>query len=327
MEGAVVMMVEDVKRICNLGTGTVGPGITLTFALAGYQVHMYGRSDDSIKRGFDAIKDILKKFEVHAIVQKVDIPKILGRIKGVTTLEEAAEGADFVIESIIENLSTKQEVFARMEQLCSANTIFASSTSGLTPSAIAENLEQKDRFIVAHFWNPPHLIPLVEVVPGKYTSQNTTDITSKLLEKIGKKPVVLKQEALGFIGNRLQFAMLREALYLIDSGVATKEAIDTTIKYALGRRLSTTGPFESADLSGLDIINNISSYLFEDLCSNTEVSSVLKEAVEEGNLGVKTGSGFYEWTPNSLIKIKEIREDDLIEWLKKDKNDYLSWVK
>lgn len=317
------MILEEVKRICNLGTGTVGPGITLTFALAGYQVHMYGRSDDSIKRGFEAIKDILKKFEEHAIVQKADTRKILGRIKGVTTLEEAAEGADFVIESIVENLSTKQEVFAEMEKFCSKKTVFASSTSGLIPSAIAENLEHKDRFIVAHFWNPPHLIPLVEVVPGIHTSQKTTAITSELLEKIGKKPVVLKREALGFIGNRLQFAMIREALSLIDSGIATKEAIDATIKYALGRRLSTTGPFESADLSGLDIIYNISSYLFEDLCNSTEVSPVLRETIDAGKLGAKTCSGFYEWTPDSLSKIKKVREENLIEWLDKDKNGYL----
>lgn len=321
------MNAEDIKRICNLGTGTIGPGITLTFALAGYQVQMYGRSDNSVKHGFESIKSILQKFQENGLVEKAEIPAIMNRIKGVTTFEDATKGVDFVIESIVENLSSKQEVFSKIESFCSPKTIFASSTSGLSPTAIADNLKHKDRFVAAHFWNPPHLIPLVEVVPGKYTSQNSIEVTSKLLDKIGKKPVILKREALGFIGNRLQFAMLREALSLIESGIATKEAVDATMKYALGRRLSTTGPFESADLSGLDIINNISSYLFEDLCNNTEVSSVLREVVEEGKLGVKTGSGFYEWTPDSLLKIKKNREDDLIEWLKKDKNDYLSWVK
>ena len=321
--GVFEMNVEGIRRICNLGTGTVGPGITLTFALAGYEVNMYGRSNDSIKRGMNAITDMLKKFREHGLVQDSDIPEIIGRIKGVTTLEEAADGVDFVIESIVENLSAKQEIFAKMERLCLVNTIFASSTSGLTTSAIAENLEYKERFIVAHFWNPPHLIPLVEIVPGQYTSQNTTNITSKLLLKIGKKPVILKKEALGFIGNRLQFAMLREALSLIDSGVATKESIDTTIKYALGRRLSTTGPLESADLSGLDIIYDISSYLFKDLCNDTSVSHTLRAPIDEGRLGTKTGSGFYEWTPDALSKIRKVREDNLIEWLKKDRNGYL----
>lgn len=314
---------EEIKRICSLGTGTVGPGITLSFALAGYQVNMYGRSENSIKRGFDRIKNILEKFQVNGLVQKAEISEIIGRIRGVITLEEAAQDADFVIEAIVENLSSKQEVFSVMENFCSPKTIFASSTSGLSPTAIAENLKNKDRFIVTHFWNPPHLIPLVEVVPGENTSQQTMDITSELLEKIGKKPVPLKREALGFIGNRLQFAMLREALFLIDSGIATKEAVDATIKYALGRRLSVTGPFESADLSGLDIIYNISSYLFEDLSNSTEISPTLRDPVDMGKLGAKTCSGFYEWTPKSLLKIKREREDNLIEWLEKDKKGYL----
>ena len=317
------MKVKDIKRICNLGTGTIGPGITLTFAMAGYQVDMYGRSDTSIKRGFQRIETILGSFCENNLVEATEVPVIMGRIKGVTTLEAAAEEADFVIESIVENLAAKQEVFMKMEGLCSADTVFASSTSGLLPTLIAENLENKDRFVVAHFWNPPHLIPLVEVVPGKYTSQNTIDVTSKLLEKVGKKPVVLNREALGFIGNRIQFAMLREALDLVESGVATKEAVDTTIKYALGRRLATTGPFESADLSGLDIINNISSYLLEDLCNSSDVSPILREKVEKGKLGAKTGSGFYEWTADDLTRINEIRERDLIKWLDKDLKGYL----
>ncbi|EHQ90360.1 3-hydroxyacyl-CoA dehydrogenase family protein [Desulfosporosinus youngiae] len=314
-----MLRVETIKRICNLGTGTIGPSITLTFAMAGYQVFMFGRSDASVKRGFQRIETILGSFCENNIIQKNQVPEIMGRIKGVTTLEEAAEGADFVIEGIVENLIAKQEVFGKMEELCPANTVFASSTSGLSPTLIAEKLDHKDRFVAAHFWNPPHLIPLVEVVPGKHTSQKTVDFTAQLMEKVGKKPVVLNREALGFIGNRLQFAMLREALYLIESGIATKEAVDTTIKYTLGRRLAATGPFESADLSGLDIINNIASYLFEDLCNHSHVSPILRELVDQGNLGAKNGSGFYEWTIDELTKINKIRENDLIQWLNKDK--------
>jgi 3-hydroxybutyryl-CoA dehydrogenase len=159
-------------------------------------------------------------------------------------------------------------------------TIFATNTSGLSPTAIAEAIERKDKFVVAHFWNPPHLMPLVEVVPAKHTSQETVDITWQLMEKIGKKPVALKREALGFIGNRLQLALLREALYIVESGIATQEAVDTTVKYSLGRRLSVTGPLESADLGGLDIFYNISNYLMADLCNDIGVSSLLKDAVE-----------------------------------------------
>lgn len=318
---------ERITRICSLGTGAIGPAIALTFALAGYEVQMYGRSAEGIRRGLDGIKTILKRFDENDLIPKAEIPEVMKRIKGVTALEEAVAGTGLIIEAISEDLAAKQELFVKIEKICSAKTILVSSTSGLSPTAIAEKLEHPERFIVAHFWNPPHLIPLVEVVPGKYTSSQTTALISEILAGIGKKPVVLNKEALGFIGNRLQFAMLREALALVEGGIATKEAVDATVKYALGRRLSTTGPFESADLSGLDIIRDISGYLTPDLCHSPDVSPVLKEIVAKGELGAKTKAGFYEWPPDCLDKIKRIREENLMEWVKKDQTGYLEWSK
>lgn len=314
-----MMKLEEIRNICILGTGTMGYGTALMFAMAGYQVKMFGRSDASTERGFNSIKGALKTYCDHDLIELSQLEQILGRIHGVTTLVEAAADADFVIESVAEKLEVKQDVFRQMEKLCGPDTIFATNTSGLSPSAIAEAIERKDKFVVAHFWNPPHLMPLVEVVPGKYTSQETIDITWQLMEKIGKKPVALKREALGFIGNRLQMALLREALYIVEAGIATKEAVDTTMKYSLGRRLSTTGPLESADLGGLDIFYNISSYLLTDLCNSTETSSLLKDAMDKGNLGPKTGSGLYDWNKESVEKIKKVRENVLLEWLQKDK--------
>ncbi len=313
------MNVEKIKNICCLGTGTMGHGIALVFAAAGYQVRMFGRSDDSIKRGFSNIEAALEIFCNNGLVQKVIIPEILGRVKGVTAMEQAAENADFVIESVAEDLAVKQEIFAEMEKLCPPDTILATNTSGLSPTAIADVLEHKERFVVAHFWNPPYLLPLVEVVPAEYTVKHVVDTTWQLMDKIGKKPVLLNREALGFIGNRLQLALLREALYIVESGIATKEAVDTTVKYSFGRRLSTTGPLESTDLGGLDIFYNISKYLLKDLCSSTIPSLILKAAVEKGNLGSKTGTGLYEWTPEKLENVKVARDKHLIEWLKKDK--------
>ena len=313
------MKVENIKNICNLGTGTMGFGTALMFSMAGYNVRMYGRSEASIERGFKGINSALEAYVNNNLVDKKDVPAILGRIKGVTTLEEAAEGADFVIESVAEELAIKQEIFGKLETLCKEDVIFATNTSGLSPTAIAETLKHKERFVVAHFWNPPHLVPLVEVVPGKHTAKETVDTTWELMNRIGKKPVALNREALGFIGNRLQLALLREALYIVEAGIATKEAVDTTIKYSLGRRLSTTGPLESADLGGLDIFYNISSYLLKDLCNSSEISPLLKEAVDKGTLGSKTGSGLYEWNDEALTKIKKTRENILIEWHQKDK--------
>lgn len=173
-----------------MGAGTVGPGIALTFALAGHQVKMYSRTEDSIIKGFNTIDLALKKFLDNNFIEQSQMREIRERITGVTSLEQASPDTDFVIESVAENLAVKQEVFAKMEQLCPSETIFASSTSGLSPTAIAENLVHKERFVVAHFWNPPHLIPLVEIVPGRYTSEQAIGITYDLLSEAGKKPVV-----------------------------------------------------------------------------------------------------------------------------------------
>jgi 3-hydroxybutyryl-CoA dehydrogenase len=313
------MNIEGIKQICNLGTGTMGHGTALMFAMAGYNVKMFGPSEDEIEKGMEGIKEGLETYRQHELVKAEDIPAILGRVKGVTTLEAAVVDVDFVIESIPENLKIKQDVFAALEKICPADTIFATNTSGLSPTAIAEVLVHKERFVVAHFWNPPHIVPLVEVVPGKHTSKETVETTWNLMKKIGKKPVALNREALGFIGNRLQLALLREALYIVESGIATKEAVDTTVKYSLGRRLSTTGPLESADLGGLDIFHNISGYLMKDLCNSSEVSPLLTEAVAKGTLGAKTGTGLYNWTPEALEEIKSVRENILLEWLQKDK--------
>ena len=312
------MRVEDIKTICNLGTGTMGFGTALMFAVHGYDVRMFGRSEESIQRGFNGIGAALETYHRNGLLFSDEIPSILDRIHGVTNLEEAAAGADFVLESVAEVLQIKREVFTRIEKVCAPDTVFATNTSGLSPTAIADALARKERFVVAHFWNPPHLLPLVEIVPGRYTALETVELTWKLMERIGKKPVALKREALGFIGNRLQLALLREAMYIVESGIATREAVDTAVKYSLGRRLGATGPLESTDLGGLDIFYNISSYLLKDLCNSSETALCLKEAVGKGNLGTKTGCGFYDWTLESLAKIKQNREDLLIEWLQRD---------
>jgi 3-hydroxybutyryl-CoA dehydrogenase len=313
------MRLDDITTICNLGTGTMGFGTALMFAAAGYNVNMFGRSEASIQRGFTNIKAALDTYRRHDLIRESEIPAVLNRIRGVTSLEDAADGADFVIESVAEDLAVKRKVFTELEKLCSPGVIFATNTSGLSPTAIAEVLDRKERFVVAHFWNPPHLVPLVEVVPGRHTAPETVDITWKLMEKIGKKPVALKREALGFIGNRLQFALLREALFIVESGIATPEAVDTTVKYSIGRRLGATGPLETCDLGGLDIFYNISCYLMADLCNSADAPRLLKDVVDKGDLGAKTGCGLYDWNQESLAEIKKRRESILIDWLQKDK--------
>ena len=312
------MSVDSIKRICAVGAGAMGAGTALCFAQAGYDVYLYDLTDAYIQAGLKKIEASLDTFCKQGFVQKTDVPAILGRIKTTTKLEDAGADADFVIESVIEDLSAKQKIFAALDKICPPHTIFATNTSGLSPTAIAEAIERKDKFVVTHFWNPPQLIPLVEVVPGKHTSAATVETACALMTKIGKKPVPLKKESLGFVGNRLQAALLREAFYIVEQGIASPEDVDTVVKYSLGRRLSETGPLESADLGGLDVFKNIFKYLGPDMCSSTGVPALLDKVVGEGKFGAKTGHGLYAWPVDKLAVISEKRESRLFEHLKDD---------
>ncbi len=308
----------NIKNIAVLGTGTMGHGIALLSAKAGLNVVMYGRSDASLERGFNSIKSSLNRIKDEGKISEEESVGILNRIRGVKSIEEAAKGADFIIESLAENLELKQEIFSKLDKICPKEVILATNTSGLSPTAIALNVEKADRVVIAHFWNPPQLIPLVEVVPGEKTSEETMTLTMEWVEFIGKKAVRMEKECLGFIGNRLQLALLREALYIVEQGWAKPEEVDKAIEYGHGRRLPVTGPICSADLGGLDIFHNISTYLFKDLCNCTEPSKLMQDKVEAGNLGSKSGQGFYNWPKEELEKKQKERTEVLLDFLQKD---------
>lgn len=305
-------------NISVLGTGTMGHGIALLSAKAGLNVVMYGRSDQSLERGFNSIKASLNTLKSEGKLDDNSCEEILGKIKGVKTIEEAAKGADFIIESLAEDLELKQNVFTELDKLCPAEIILATNTSGLSPTAIAKNTQYPERIVIAHFWNPPQLIPLVEVVPGEKTSEITMLRTMEWIDFIGKKSVRMEKECLGFIGNRLQLALLREALYIVEQGWATPEEVDKAIEYGHGRRLPITGPLCSADLGGLDIFHNISTYLFKDLCNYVEPSKLMQRKVESGNLGSKSGKGFYDWSSEALEKKQKERTEALLYFSERD---------
>ncbi|WP_099335854.1 3-hydroxyacyl-CoA dehydrogenase family protein [Clostridium cadaveris] len=309
----------NIRNIAVLGTGTMGHGIALLSAKAGLNVKMYGRSDESLDRGMSSIISSLNRLTIQGTFSEMECQDIISRIRGVKTLEEAADGADFIIESVAENLELKQDIFRKLDSLCTPEVILASNTSGLSPSEIANVTTHPERVVIAHFWNPPQLIPLVEVVPGEKTSKETVDITSEWIDFIGKKSVKMEKECLGFIGNRLQLALLREAMYIVEQGWAKPEEVDKAMEYGHGRRLSVTGPLCSADLGGLDIFNNISSYLFKDLCNYTEPSALLNEKVKESKLGTKSGEGFYKWIKEDIESKQKERTEVLLYFLDRDK--------
>lgn len=312
------MKASDVFSVCIVGSGTMGSSIALNFAKSGIDVDLFDISDQALERGFSLIREALDTLVENGLVSQTDTHALVGKIRGVTDLESVSENTPFVIECAPENLETKQKVFQQLESRFLRSTVFASNTSSLSPTKIASILSGRDRFIAANFWNPAHLLPLVEIMPGADTSDETLRFTREIMERIGKEPVVLSRETPGYIGNRLQFALLREALYLVDSGIASKEDVDRAVRYGIGRRLGDTGPLETADLGGTHVFAAICESLFRELCSSTEVSPALLDAVKRGDLGYSTGRGLYEWTPEKLDMVKKNRQQTLVEWLKKD---------
>lgn len=302
-----------------IGCGTMGHSIALNAAWAGLQVTMYGLNADETEKGLAGIATKLDVLIKGELLKEADVPSIMGRISTTCALNEAVAKASFIIEAIPENLQLKHDLFKSLENLCGEDVVFSSNTSGLAPSQIAEALVHPERFIVLHFWNPAHLIPLVEVVRASKTNDTTEQRSIDLLYLMHKKPVVVKKEIMGFIGNRLQAALLREALYLLEQEVASKEDIDAAVTYSIGRRLPVTGPLASADMGGLDIFAAISDYLFKDLSTASQAPQILKGLVSENKLGQKTKQGFYSWSDQFTQSMNSKRELELIRFLKQDR--------
>ena len=221
---------ESIRTVANIGSGTMGHATALQFAVAGYPVKLVDCSEELLKRGMEHIRADAEEFAQAGLLRAEDtVDDVLSRISTYTDYENGVSDADFIIESIVEKLDVKQSVWQQIEQYAPVDAIFATNTSGLGPTAIQSVLKHPERFVVAHFWNPAHLMPLVEVVPGKDTAPEVVDTTFDLMASIGKKPAKIKKESLGFVGNRMQLALLREAFNIINEGIADAETVDTVV--------------------------------------------------------------------------------------------------
>ncbi|WP_026585436.1 3-hydroxyacyl-CoA dehydrogenase family protein [Bacillus sp. J33] len=306
------------ERIAVLGCGTMGHSIALNAAWAGLSVKMQGISDADLEQGWT---NMLKKLEVmldNGILSDSEASLIQDNIKMTTSVEEAVQDATFVIEAVPEDIKLKIELFKHLDALCKPDVILASNTSGLRPTEIASETAHPERTVVTHFWNPAHLIPLVEVVRGEKTGDEAVERSFQLLKQMKKKPIEVKKEIPGFVGNRLQYALFREAQYLLEEGIASKEDIDDAVTYGIGRRLPVSGPLMTADMGGLDVFSAISDYLFQHLSRAEESLPVLKKLVAEQKLGDKTGEGYYRWDEAFSREYNRKREAELIRFLKKD---------
>lgn len=312
------MKVDDIRIIGNIGAGTMGHATALQFAMRGYPVRLVDSSRQALDRGRELIEHDLDTFISAGLVRQDQRESVLDRIQEDTDYGILSD-ADFVLESVLEEMEVKHQVWRQAEAIVGERTILATNTSGLRPTEIASVLRHPQRFLVAHFWNPAQLMPLVEVVPAARTNQDVINTTVELMNRIGKHAVALSTESLGFVGNRIQAAVIRECLNIVERGIATPQAVDEIVVYSLGRRWSILGPIASADLGGLDVFDNISKYLYDDLDNRPGEDPVLKAKVQAGQLGAKSGQGFYSWQGAESRAVIADRDRRLLEALVEDR--------
>ena len=307
-------MNKEIKNIAILGAGTMGAGIGQLFAMKGFGVMLIYTCDaDRNSDPPGRIKSSLEILRENQVLTEEEIQSALDRISITESIEEAAKFADIIFECIIEDLKIKQSYFAELDRLCPKETILASNTSAISITEIAAKAVNKDRIIGTHFWNPACLIPLVEVVKTVYVSEETVERTCDILTKAGKKPVVVQKDVPGFLANRMQHALFREALYIIEQGIADPKAVDDAIKYGFGMRMGIMAPVGIMDMGGLDLTYSIHNYLFKDLNNSIEPSPVLIEKMEQGKLGFKTGEGLLPWTEEEIDYEKRNLTEKLIK--------------
>lgn len=273
----------------------MGHGIALTFARAGFKVRVYDPMTNSLETLKSRISDSLTGLGVNVD----DVPTITASITACHELSDAVGNADLVIEAAPEKLNLKQQIFSDVEALAPAHSLLASNTSVIPITSIMKNLEDRSRALGTHWWNPPHMIPLVEVIRTQWTHDDAMDKMVAILSEIGKNPVRVEKDVAGFIGNRLQHALWREAVSLVEHGVCSAEAVDSVIKSSFGRRLAVLGPLENADLVGTDLTLDIHKNVLADLESSDAPSPYLERLVADGKLGMKSGEGFRNWTPET----------------------------
>lgn len=279
-----------------VGSGTMGPGIAATLAHAGVQVRVYDISAEAIGRAQSAVegaKSVLTELNGD--------PKEGGSIVFSTDLTESLKDTGFVIEAVPEKLALKEKVLAQIEEHVTDDVIIATNTSGIPISTMAATMKRASRFIGMHWSNPPHLIPMVEIIPGSETDISTTDRLMSIVEGFNYLPVPQKEKP-GFVENRVLYAILRECVALLEEGVVSPEGLDTCVKWGIGYKLSVVGPTRLLDMAGLDIYEAVSSYLNEDLDSSTHTAKLVTDRVAEGKLGFKTEGGLYEYGPGDVEK-------------------------
>ena len=310
------MQLSDLTTVSITGMGTMGRAIAQCLAACGYSVRCHDADPKALERSLPLIEKIQETLRNAGLISTESAASSLKRIALCTALPECVQGAQLVIEAIPEVLELKLELYRLLDQLCPAEVILASNTSGLSITKIASAARRPEKVAGFHWWNPAHLMPLIEVTKGDKTSDETAEFLMALSRRLGKKPILVRRDVPGFVGNRLQFAVFREALHLVQEGIASPEDVDTAMKSGPGLRYAFLGPLETAALGGLDVFANISSYLFAQLSAEQQPPTCLRDRVERGKLGVKSGEGFYEYHGKGLEELLAARDARLIQLLR-----------
>jgi len=298
---------SDLNRATILGTGTMGPGMAAVLARAGLQVTMFDVNPDALTRAETMVG------VVGGVLDRLEVPvHEAGALLYEGQLERAVGSAEIILEAIPEKLELKQQVLSEIEPLISAETIIASNTSGIPITKIAAELERPERVIGWHWSNPPHLIPMNEVINGERTSPEVTRAVEDLTRRIGYHPVTLKKEVPGFVENRVLYAIMRECLALIDEGVIDLEGLDLCVKWGIGYKLAVVPPIQLLDMAGLDIYTSVASFLNADLSNETGISRTATDLRDEGRLGIKSGGGFFDYTPERIAELQAQRGAALV---------------
>lgn len=299
---------EAIGTVAVAGLGTMGHGMAQTFAAAGCAVRCYDEIASVRDTVLDRIRINLDQMAEAGIVENDSIAQVLDRIQVFESESKTVAPAQFVVEAISEDLAAKQDWFARIESLVESQTILASNSSSFPVTESAVRMQRPERAIVTHWFNPPHIVPLVEVVPGEKTDDAVTETTVDFHRRVGKLPVQLNKEIPGFLVNRVQVAIFREIFDLLDRGIASAEDIDQAIRGSIGLRLAALGPLQIMDFAGLDVTSRTYQNLVTDIRSDTELAPVIRGLVDDGSFGVKTGKGIYDYTPESIEQKREQRD-------------------
>jgi len=298
----------------------IGHGLALHFAKSGYSVLLYSRTQQTLNKAIENIKSSLSVL-LDKPTDSDEIREIVDRIKITTDLSKAISNVPIIIESVAEDLKIKQDLFEELDRMCPPETILATNTSVISITAIASKSKHRERILGTHFWFPPYLIPLVEVVRGRDTSDEIMELTYQFMKKAGKHPIKCLKDVPGFVANRLQHALWREAISIVERGIADPQTVDEAIKNSIGIRLAVLGPIENADMVGLDLTLAIHNTVLKDLEASPNPSPLLKEKVEKGELGFKTGKGFYDkWTSEDIQRIRGNLLKYLIEYSRRKPN-------